>query len=208
MAKDYVSRSAPKSKARGKKASAKGSTGRQHAAAKRSPHTLKSMLAATVLALLCYGLYVLLNTKPDQRVMMDELKAPENPALEKATEQSTDSQLPVLEDEQWSFIEDLPNREVEVDAQALVDNKRYILQCGSFRRNEQAEQMRATIAFAGLEAQVRLSEGRNGSWYRVLLGPFDSKREAERNRHLLGDVNLHQCALWQYNDDLGLKTKK
>lgn len=207
MAKDYVSRTTPKSKAGGKKSAAKRSTGgqkgRNNSASKRAPHAFKSMLAALVLALMCYGLYLLLNTTPDQRVLIDELKEQEKPAVNDAIEQPAGTQLPVLEDEEWSFIEDLPNYEVEVDAEALVDDQRYILQCGSFRRIEQAEQMRATIAFAGLEAQVRLSEGRNGSWYRVVLGPFDGKREAERNRHLLSDVNLHQCALWQYSDNMG-----
>lgn len=105
--------------------------------------------------------------------------------------------LPVLEEEEWEFIEALPNYSVEVDVEEQqVSDRRYLMQCGSFRTQEQAQVLKAQIAFQGLEAQVLKSNGGNGLWHRVVLGPFERKRQAERERHQLRQANINNCKIW------------
>ena len=68
--------------------------------------------------------------------------------------------LPELEDEVWDYPYILSDSEVEVEVpEQQTASKPYLMQCGSFRQNSQAEEMKARIAFQGLEAQVRSSAG-------------------------------------------------
>lgn len=108
--------------------------------------------------------------------------------------------LPELPEEEWEYIKSLPGYEVEVEvAEQEVSDKRYLMQCASFRTRSQAEEMKAKIAFQGLEAQIRPSSGDNGEWFRVILGPFDSKRDAERAKHSLRKVKISTCQIWYWN---------
>jgi cell division protein FtsN len=107
-----------------------------------------------------------------------------------------DEPLPELPQEEWEFIKILPGYEVEVDVEAITSDKLFLMQCGSFRQFEQADSMKATMALAGLEPQIR---GSNNGWYRVILGPYDSRRDAEKDRHKLQGVNIHSCKIWLWN---------
>ncbi len=108
--------------------------------------------------------------------------------------------LPDIPEEEWEFIKSLPEYTVEIDVQdELVSDKRYLMQCGSFRVAAQAQEMKAKIAFQGLEAQVRPSDGKSGRWHRVILGPYDSKRLAEKHRHSLQKTNINTCKIWNWN---------
>ncbi len=73
------------------------------------------------------------------------------------------------------------------------------MQCGSFRKQGQAEELKARIAFQGFEAQVRPSEGSSGRWYRVIIGPYESKRLAEKQRHTLQRAKINGCKIWLWN---------
>ena len=111
-----------------------------------------------------------------------------------------EDELPELPEEEWEYIKTLPGYEVEVElAEQEKSDKRYLMQCASFRTRAQADEMRAKIAFQGLEAQIRHSDGANGEWFRVILGPFDAKRDAERAKHALRKVNITTCQIWFWN---------
>ncbi len=108
--------------------------------------------------------------------------------------------LPVLGEEDWEFIEGLPSYSVEVEVDELPNSdRRYLMQCGSFRKQSQAEELKATIAFQGLESQVLESEGSKGIWFRVVLGPYESKRDAERDRHSLRSARVNRCQIWNWD---------
>ncbi|MDF2180111.1 SPOR domain-containing protein [Aliiglaciecola sp. CAU 1673] len=110
--------------------------------------------------------------------------------------------LPKPPKEKWEFIEELPNRTVEVEVpEDTGPTRRYLLQCGSFREANQAETMRARLAFQGIESQVRPSEGKNGRWHRVVLGPYENKRAAEKDRHAIQRLGITTCQLWNWNLD-------
>lgn len=108
--------------------------------------------------------------------------------------------LPELEEEEWEFIKSLPYVTVEIDESEQAESeRRYLMQCGSFRDESQAQEMRANIAFQGLEAQVRPSEGKTGLWHRVILGPYDLRRQAEKDRHVLRRNKITTCKIWTWN---------
>ena len=129
--------------------------------------------------------------------------APEKESVNNAnTEQvkGEKSTLPDIPEEEWEFIKSLPEYTVEIEQKEQYQTAvRRLMQCGSFRSNDQAQELKANIAFQGLEAQVRSSKGTSGVWYRVILGPYDSKRVAEKDRHTLQRAKINGCKIWNWN---------
>lgn len=55
----------------------------------------------------------------------------------------------------------------------------YILQAGSFKTQEQADELKAILALQGLEARIQtVTINAAESWYRVYIGPFPTKADA------------------------------
>ncbi|MFT6990127.1 MAG: cell division protein FtsN [Paraglaciecola sp.] len=127
-------------------------------------------------------------------------KTPSDDSVNPQQAQSEEDSLPDIPEEEWEFIKSLPEYTVEIEQkeqdQPIV---RRLMQCGSFRKSAQAQELRAKIAFQGLEAQVRSSKGSSGLWYRVILGPYDSKRVAEKDRHTLQRAKIIGCKIWNWN---------
>lgn len=69
--------------------------------------------------------------------------------------------------------------------QAVIDVTRYILQVGSFRRREEADKMRADLVMKGFDVAVVASKNLQNQWYRVMVGPVPSMKEAENLRSTL-----------------------
>ncbi|MGL4833399.1 MAG: SPOR domain-containing protein [Shewanella sp.] len=106
--------------------------------------------------------------------------------------------LPPKPQEEWTYLNELENKNVEVDIPTVTAPRvpqQYQLQCASFRQESQANQMKAVIAFQGLEAQVRQIEGTTGTWFKVSVGPYESKRDAERKRHVLQHAGINGCQI-------------
>lgn len=116
------------------------------------------------------------------------------------TKQLEQDALPELPKEEWDFIKSLPEYTVKIEVDEREDSgKRYLMQCASFRSKDQAEELKAKIALQGFESQVRASDGSNGRWYRVISGPFDSKRDAESQKHALDRAKIRTCQIWGWN---------
>ncbi len=62
---------------------------------------------------------------------------------------------------------------------ATADPFTYFVQAGAFSRAEEAEQQRARLAMMDLEARVTEREQSGRTVYRVRVGPFDKKANAE-----------------------------
>jgi cell division protein FtsN len=75
-----------------------------------------------------------------------------------------------------------------------TDPFNYFVQVGAFRTPEDAEQQRAKISLMGLEARVTEREQSGRTVFRVRLGPFDKKEEAEKAKERL-DGNGVETAL-------------
>jgi cell division protein FtsN len=104
-------------------------------------------------------------------------------------------------DEDLDFHHLLENKVVEVPNQDKVakkpTKKRYIMQCGSFRKLASAESLKAKIAMNGFTAKISATDEKSGKrWFRVALGPYESKRMAESERHQLERNNINNCRIW------------
>jgi cell division protein FtsN len=136
-----------------------------------------------------YGLWAIKGKAPEKAEAHTKITAA----------QSTDT-LPEIPEEEWEFINSLPEYTVEIDPQNQSQpTVRRLMQCGSFRKNSQAQELKAMIAFQGLEAQVKSSKGTSGTWYRVILGPYNSKRLAEKDRHSLQRAKINGCKIWNWD---------
>ena len=97
----------------------------------------------------------------------------------------------------WTFFETLPRMEVVIPEQDIQGPARegvrqvqrpgtYMLQAGSFRRREQAEQLRARLGLLGLHSSIQTVSGDgNRTWHRVRVGPYEDLDALNRARGLL-----------------------
>lgn len=70
----------------------------------------------------------------------------------------------------------------------------YFIQAGAFRTPEEAEQQRAKLSLMGYQAKVSEREQSGRTVYRVRLGPFDKKDDADKTKEKL-DSNAIETAL-------------
>ena len=61
------------------------------------------------------------------------------------------------------------------DFEGSARNDLYVLQAGSFRAQKDADRRLGELVLLGLEPTIEQTEGDNGAWFRVYLGPFDSR---------------------------------
>jgi len=189
--KDYVARSQKKKQPPRKK--------------KQAPQTIawiKVAFAILVVSAFVAGLWYLKDATGDDAIESSENDQVIVDGVNVPTKSMKDEKdpLPVLGEEDWEFIEGLPSYSVEVEVDELPNSDlRYLMQCGSFRKQAQAEELKATIAFQGLESQVLESKGSKGIWFRVVLGPYESKRDAERDRHALRSARINRCQIWNWD---------
>ncbi|WP_114785973.1 SPOR domain-containing protein [Vibrio tetraodonis] len=144
------------------------------------------LLAVLLVGIFGYGLYTLSNDpEPPQPVVKQTKPKPKPKKI-----------LPAPPEEKWDYVESLPNREIEVTAkEQVVSEIPYIMQCGAYTNAAQAEARKLDIAFQGLNSKIRKKEG--SKWYRVVLGPYKLKRDAERDKHKLQRAKIEPCAIWK-----------
>ena len=70
----------------------------------------------------------------------------------------------------------------------------YFIQAGAFRTPEDAEQQRAKLLLMGFQAKITEREQSGRTVYRVRLGPFDKKEDADKAKEKL-DGNSVETAL-------------
>jgi cell division protein FtsN len=73
----------------------------------------------------------------------------------------------------------------------------YIIQTGSFRSLAQAEELKAQLAFSGFEASIQTFKmGAKDTRYRVFIGPFESKDQADTQQYKLEQAQeLHSVVM-------------
>ena len=67
-------------------------------------------------------------------------------------------------------------------AAALAKNSKdaYLLQIASFRNKQDAERMKAALTLKGFDVTVSPSTQQQITWFRVIVGPFNSRMAAEK----------------------------
>lgn len=135
-------------------------------------------------------------------VYLNSLPAPEQTSVP-ADQQQTDANEKAPAEESsgekpgYKFYDLLPDSEVvppKVDEYTPgpgQTNFDYLVQTGSFRTKTDAERQRAEIAFQGLRAYVSQIDLDSGStWYRVNVGPFDSRSQMNSAVDKLVSINI------------------
>ncbi|WP_064606162.1 SPOR domain-containing protein [Photobacterium sp. J15] len=156
-----------------------------------------AFIALCLVGALGYGLYFLsTNPAPEQEAETVQSKPAPKPQPKPKPKPQT-KPLPPKPEEKWRYIEELENKEVQVEApKKQTPTRPYLMQCGAYRSRNQAEERKAMIAFQGLSSQIKVSQGEKGSWYRVILGPYPQKRKAESDRNMLRRAGIEPCAIW------------
>lgn len=78
-----------------------------------------------------------------------------------------------------------------------ADVQRFWVQAGTFSDAQEAESMRARIAFIGLDAQITNRTENGQRVFRVRIGPFDTPEQAEEIRQSLSDNGIQSSVLQQ-----------
>ncbi len=102
----------------------------------------------------------------------------------------------------FDFYTILPELEVAIPEEELVEQARhpdkaaaargnYILQAGSFRSADQADQLRARLALQGIEARIQTVKIKGGeTWHRVRVGPLPDIASVNRVRKRLRAIGV------------------
>lgn len=98
---------------------------------------------------------------------------------------------------EYEFYEVLPKQDfrVEVDPAELPKArsssvKQFMLQAGSFRQEADADRRRAELLLLGLDPQVESTQGDTGRWFRVVLGPFETRSSMAKARSLTAQQDI------------------
>ncbi|MFT4466146.1 MAG: cell division protein FtsN [Sodalis sp. (in: enterobacteria)] len=67
--------------------------------------------------------------------------------------------------------------------------QRWLVQCGSFKAMDQAESVRAQLAFAGIESRITTG----GGWNRVLLGAYSSRAGVDKILQSVRAAGVSNC---------------
>ncbi|TXI19910.1 MAG: SPOR domain-containing protein [Nitrosomonas sp.] len=63
---------------------------------------------------------------------------------------------------------------------AIATKEKFFLQAGSFKKSDEAENLKARLAFLGVFASIQpIDLADKGVWYRVRVGPFTRKEEVD-----------------------------
>lgn len=103
----------------------------------------------------------------------------------------------------FSFYTALPEQDVDlkIDAQTIAaarapsSNDQFLLQAGSFKQAADADRRRGELILLGLEAHVEESNGDNGRWFRVYIGPFASRSLLAKARSLTAQQGIDTLML-------------
>jgi len=187
MPRDYAKKKTPKKTKRG------ASRGKKQATV---PMGLWLFTAAAVLALTAGLIYLKWIKQPSATPVTQVAKQPTSSAQ---TENSSTSNQ-VDEVPFYDVHKDLTNKKVEIPKEdlKLPDNYKkyfYTMPCGSFRDPARADELKAMIGLTGNNSNITDVQWKGETWYRVQLGPFNSKRTAEKIRHRLQDNGIHDCRI-------------
>lgn len=137
--------------------------------------------------------------KPSQSTKAVETAKPSS-ANQPAQTAKTEPETPRFDFYHMLKENEVPVPEVEgTGTQAAAEPpKSYILQVASFRKSEDAEQLKVELILLNLEARAESVTVRNGEqWHRVLVGPFDSRSKLSKARSTLIS-NGHQALVMEH----------
>ena len=103
---------------------------------------------------------------------------------------------------QFHFFNLLPEQKIELPDVKPLSHKRkmipinqYLLQAGSFKNIEDADRRRAELILLGMDTAVSDTKGSNGRWYRVQVGPFETRSKLAKARSTLTNLGIDTLLL-------------
>lgn len=150
------------------------------------------LIGLFTLIIICAFAYFLWSIK-DNGTSPQETTAP---LVEEKAKTKAETSLPTPPKEKWAYRKELEDKKIEVGQYDVKKGGPYKMQCASLRTLKQAEVLKAKIAFVGLSAQISKSVGSNGTYYKVFLGPYEKKRDAEKDKHKLKNNKINYCQIW------------
>ena len=73
--------------------------------------------------------------------------------------------------------------------------KQYVLQIGSFQSLDDAEKLKANVAFLGLAANIQHVTINKQTWHRVRTGPYTSKQQVYKNQRTLKQNDIPSISM-------------
>jgi len=74
---------------------------------------------------------------------------------------------------------------------------KYLLQVKIFNEIDTADELKAKLTLAGFDAKIEPIKKDNGTWYRIVMGPFNSEQQASEQQRLLAKQNISSNVLKQ-----------
>ncbi|MCT4700851.1 cell division protein FtsN [Enterobacteriaceae bacterium H20N1] len=120
----------------------------------------------------------------------DLLQTPPHNAQQRAPAQTTQPREQVQTQPKAAPVTREPEAAKPAPAtQEKKDEKRWMVQCGSFKGSEQAETVRAQLAFEGFDSRITTNNG----WNRVVIGPIKGKDNADGTLNRLKMAGHSNC---------------
>ncbi len=104
----------------------------------------------------------------------------------------------VIEEMRFDFYDLFPNSEVPIvdDYDTVTtDNAAYLLQAGSFQRQNDADELRAQLILLGLDVFIREIDLNGETWYRVMVGPLETDLALNRAQDTLAEASIESIPL-------------
>jgi len=127
------------------------------------------------------------------------------PGDEEMTQQGEAQAVSAPPKPRFDFYTLLPEQSIDVDVEpaemakprntVAASTEVYLLQAGSFRQQDDADRRRAELLLLGLEPKVEEASGDNGRWFRVYLGPFESRSRMAKARSLTAAQDIDTLVL-------------
>ena len=192
MGQDFAKRKQGKStrKAPARKTQAQRRSGEGQSRGKGLRLYVAGVLTGVFLSFIGY-----LGTLPDPAVSATDTGTPEQP--EEVIQRPRFDFYTNLTQESIDEVQDQvePAADVRKPPTATALPEPYLLQAGSFRQHDDAERRRAQLLLLGLEPVIEEISGSNGIWFRVYLGPFESRELMVRARGLTTNQNIETLLL-------------
>ena len=159
---------------------------------------------------------VYLDKQPDNNknfgaAVQEELEKLKNKTAKKDTIKTEQKSSPTEKKEQkFNFYTILPELEVfipesetrppdssthTIKASIGSANKQYVLQIGSFQNLNDANKLKANLAFLGLTAHIQHVTVNKQTWHRVRTGPYKNKQQLFKSQKTLKQNDIHAISM-------------
>lgn len=131
------------------------------------------------------------------------LRVPTDPAVANIKEVPTAKPDQTVEQMRWDFYDLFPRSEVPVVEEYNTDGDKvavegpfhYLLQAGSFKDPQDADELRAELILMGMDVFVREIDVKGKQWHRVMVGPMETELALNRAQDKLAQAEVESIPI-------------